>query len=174
MFSSLDSDRPVIDDGDAAEWINAQQFGCAKIHPGGWPARRHLVGTLRLMPGTAIVRVPDELSLNTISPSRSATATIAAAFESADTLQDRTICITGAGLLGLTASAMARSRGAAAVIMCELHEERRVRAKQFGATHCVAPDELSSVLKEVIGGHGVDVALEVSGPLRPFIRFGHT
>ena len=54
-----------------------------------------------LVPGTTIVRVPDELSLKTVSPASCATATIAAALEAAGTLQDRVICITGAGLLGL-------------------------------------------------------------------------
>ncbi len=133
-----------------------------------------------LMPGTAIVRVPDDLSLNTISPASCATATIAAAFESADTVQDRTICIAGAGLLGLTASAMARSRGASAVIVCDPYEERRARAKLFGATHCVTPEELASVLKEVTGGRGADVAIEVSGApsaflsLWPNLRLGGT
>ena len=133
-----------------------------------------------LMPGTAIVKVPESLSLNTISPSGCATATIAAALEPFDTLQNRTVCITGAGLLGLTASAMARSVGAAAVIVCDLHEERRTRAKQFGATHCVTPDALSSVLNDVTGGHGADVGLEVSGApaafhsLWPHLRMGGT
>lgn len=133
-----------------------------------------------LMPGTAIVRVPDNLSLNTISPSGCATATIAAALEPVQTLRNRTLCITGAGLLGLTASAMACSNGASAVIVCDLYEERRSRASQFGATHCVAPDELSSVVHEVTGGMGVDVALEVSGApaafhsLWPCLRLGGT
>ena len=133
-----------------------------------------------LMPGTAIVKVPDDLSLNIISPSSCATATIVAALESAGTIRNRTLCITGAGLLGLTASAMARSQGAAAVVVCDLHAERRARARQFGATQWVAPEELSDVLNEVTGSHGVDVALEVSGApaafhsLWPHLRLGGT
>ncbi len=133
-----------------------------------------------LVPGTAIVRVPDDLSLNTISPSSCATATIAAALESVDTLHDRIVCIAGAGLLGLTASAMARSRGAAAVVVCDLHEQRRLLAQSFGATHTVTPDELSPLLKQLTNGRGVDVALEVSGApaafhsLWPQLRLGGT
>ncbi len=133
-----------------------------------------------LMPGTAIVGIPEDLSLNTISPSSCATATIVAAFESAGPIQNRNVCITGAGLLGLTASAMARSRGAAAVVVCDLHAERRARAVQFGATHCVTPAEMTSVLREISEGHGVDVALEVSGApaafhsLWPNLRLGAT
>jgi alcohol dehydrogenase len=93
-------------------------------------------------------------------------------------LKNRTICITGAGLLGLTASAMACSRGAAAVIVCDVHEERRVRARLFGATHCVTPEQLPTVLEEVTGGHDADVGLEVSGApaafqtLWPNLRLG--
>lgn len=133
-----------------------------------------------LMPGTAIVCVPDEVSLNTISPASCATATIAAALETIDTLQDRVVCIAGAGLLGLTASAMSRHRGAAAVVVCDLHEERRTLAKEFGATHCVRPNEIDDVLNNVTGSHGVDVALELSGSpdafhsLWPQLRLGGT
>lgn len=133
-----------------------------------------------LMPGTAIVRVPTVLSLNTISPASCATATIAAALETIDTLQDRVVCIAGAGLLGLTASAMARHQGAAAVVVCDLHEHRRTLAQEFGATHCVTPNELDDVVKEVTGSHGIDVALELSGSpnafhsLWPQLRLGGT
>ena len=133
-----------------------------------------------LMPGTAIVRVPDELSLDTVSPASCATATIAAALETVDTLQDRVVCIAGAGLLGLTASAMSRHRGAAAVVVCDLHEQRRTLAKDFGATHCVAQNELEKVLDELTSSHGFDVALELSGSpgafysLWPRLRLGGT
>ena len=159
--------------------LRSVKYGHEAFRP-GYELLGGLAEHCLLMPGTAIVQVPDEMSLNVISPCGCATATIAAALESIDTMQDRTICITGAGLLGLTASAMARSRGAAAVIVCDLHEERRARAKQFGATHCVTPDELSSVLKDETGGHGADVALEVSGApaafhtLWPHLRLGGT
>lgn len=116
-----------------------------------------------LVPGTTIVRVPDELSLKTVSPASCATATIAAALEAAGTLQHRVICITGAGLLGLTASAMARVRGAAAVIVCDLNSERRALAAEFGATHTVAPADLGGLLKKLTTERGVDVAFELSG-----------
>lgn len=131
-----------------------------------------------LLPGTAIVRVPPDVPLNTISPCSCATATIAAALEPVDTLHDRVVCIAGAGLLGLTASGMARSRGAAAVIVCDLHEQRRALARDFGATHCVTPENLASVLHDVTSGHGADVALELSGApaafqaLWPQVRMG--
>jgi len=131
-----------------------------------------------LMPGTTIVRLPETLSLNTVSPVGCATATIAAALEPIDTLQNRTVCIAGAGLLGLTAAAMARERGAHAVIVCDPHEERRARAFKFGATHCIIPDQLGSVLNEVTGGFGADVGLELSGSpaafraLWPGLRLG--
>ncbi len=133
-----------------------------------------------VVPGTTIVCVPNELSLKTVSPASCATATIAAAFESAGTLQGRVVCITGAGLLGLTASAMARLRGAGAVVVCDLNEERRALAGEFGATHCVAPHELKGVLKKVTAEHGVDVAFELSGSpsafhsIWPHLRLGGT
>jgi alcohol dehydrogenase len=147
--------------------VRSVKYGHESFRP-GYELLGGLAEHCLLMPGTAIVRVPEELSLNTVSPASCATATIAAALEMVDTLQDRVICIAGAGLLGLTASAMSRHRGAAAVVVCDLHEQRRALAKEFGATHCVTPSELESVLNEVTGSHGVDVALELSGSPNAF------
>jgi alcohol dehydrogenase len=75
---------------------------------------------------------------------------------------------------------MSHHRGAAAVVVCDLHEQRRTFAKDFGATHCVTPNEVDDVLKIVTGSRGVDVALELSGSpdafhsLWPRLRLGGT
>jgi alcohol dehydrogenase len=103
------------------------------------------------------------LSLSAVCPASCATATIAAALEAAGDLRGQAICITGAGLLGLTAAAMARWMGAAEVIVCEVHEHRRQLAAHFGATRCCGPTELAETVREATGGMGVDAAVEVSG-----------
>ncbi|MEY3458457.1 MAG: L-threonine 3-dehydrogenase [Planctomycetota bacterium] len=131
-----------------------------------------------LTPGTAIVRAPDAVSLNVISPASCATATIAAAMESAGEVAGRVVCITGGGLLGLTASAMCCERGALAVVLCDVNAERRERAVRFGASHTASPESLGEVLREASGGKGADVAIEVSGApaafqtLWPLLRIG--
>lgn len=118
--------------------------------------------------GTAIVRVPETLSLNTINPSGCATATIASALESAGEIRGRVICIAGAGLLGLTAAAMCHARAADAVIVCDVQPARLAWARRFGATHCVHPDELSAMVRDLTKNQGADVALEVSGAPQAF------
>ena len=130
--------------------------------------------------GTAVVKVPQKLSLSTVCPASCATATIAAALEVAGSLQGQAICITGAGLLGLTTAAMARWSGAAEVIVCEVHEHRRLLARQFGATRVCGPHELAETVREATGGMGVDTAVEVSGApaafecIWPVLRLGAT
>ena len=88
----------------------AVKYGHEAFQPG-----RELLGGLAehclLVPGTAIVKLPDEIPLATACPASCATATIVAALEAAGDVRDRTVCVLGAGLLGLTASAMARAHG---------------------------------------------------------------
>ena len=131
-----------------------------------------------LTPGTAIAKAPASVSLNTISPASCATSTIAAAMEAAGDVKDLVVCITGGGLLGLTAAAMSSLQRAATVVLCDVNPERRSRAAAFGATHTAAPEELPDLLKQLSGGKGADVAIEVSGApsafqtLWPLLRIG--
>lgn len=135
-------------------------------------ARRELTGGLAefclLAPGTAIVRLPEGLPLEVACPANCATATVAAALAAAGPIADRTVGILGAGMLGLTACAMAHLRGAAAVIAVEPSAARREQALRFGATHAIAPDELLATAAHVSGGQGLDVVLELSGASAAF------
>lgn len=115
-----------------------------------------------LLPGTACYRVPDELSDTEAAPANCAIATAAAVLRG-NRLEGRTVLVFGAGALGLTACAMARSAGATAVIVSEPEPTRRERALAFGATHAFAPDELPTALGGVTAGRGADLALELAG-----------
>lgn len=146
--------------------------------------RRALTGGLAehclLAPGTAIVRLPDDLPLEVACPASCATATIAAAIEASGEINGRTFCILGAGLLGLTAAVMARSLNAAAVIVVETQPQRREMAMSFGATHAIAPEQLAATAKETTSGYGVDAVLELTGSATacdaamPLVRLGGT
>ncbi|MEO2032425.1 MAG: zinc-binding dehydrogenase, partial [Planctomycetaceae bacterium] len=70
----------------------------------------------------------------------------------------RTIVIHGAGMLGLTAAAMARSHGAAHVIVTDIDDGRARRAAAFGAT-----DTSLDGLSELTDGRGADIVLDMSG-----------
>ncbi len=123
-----------------------------------------------LAAGTAIVRVPHSLSDEVACPANCATATVAATMRVAGGCRGRIVCIQGAGMLGLTAAAMANRLGAAQVMVTDIDPERLDRARQFGATDTVLVGEdeqlwISRVV-ELTHGRGVDLALELSGSAR--------
>lgn len=106
-----------------------------------------------LLPGTTIVGVPADVPDVVASPASCATATVAACLRAGGDLHGRRVLVTGAGMLGVTAVAMATQAGAS-VVAVDPDPARRERATRFGAAE-VAPDA---------GGLGdVDVAVELSG-----------
>jgi threonine dehydrogenase-like Zn-dependent dehydrogenase len=129
-----------------------------------------------------VLRVPDELPDEVACPANCATATVAAALRAGGECHDAVVLIQGAGMLGLTAAAMARFRGAREVIVADPDADRIALAEQFGATRAVhlASDDhdLMDVVAEATSGHGVDVAWELSGsPVAieaglPLVRIG--
>jgi len=145
----------------------AVKYGHEAFQPG-----RELLGGLAehclLVPGTAIVRLPDEIPLAAACPASCATATIVAALEAAGNLQARTVCVLGAGLLGLTACAMARTLGAREVICVDVNAERAARALGFGSTQAIAPDQMPAKITAATEGQGVDVVVELSGAPQAF------
>ena len=118
-----------------------------------------------LAPGTGIMRLSEDLPDSVACSANCATATIAAAFRLSQGCHNQTILIQGAGLLGLTACAMARELGASEIICCDVNETRVKRAEQFGATQvCLADKEaLIEIVNSLTAGRGVDLILEVSG-----------
>ena len=134
---------------------------------GRWLLNGGLSEYCHLAAGTAIARVPESIPDEVVAPASCATATVAAALRCAGNLRGASVLVLGAGALGLTACAMARSRGAAEVIASDVDPRRRKLAARFGATRCApgADDtgELGECVKEATAGRGVDVALELSG-----------
>ncbi len=120
-----------------------------------------------LAPGTAIVPLPDGLDDHVAAPASCATATVAAVIRVAGGCRDDVVLVQGAGMLGVTACAMARWLGAREVIACDVDERRLATATEFGATRTAVVEgdvgELARVVDEITGGRGVDVALELSG-----------
>lgn len=134
---------------------------------------RELTGGLAeyclLAKGTAIVRLPDDLPDAVVCPTSCATATVSAALRVAGDIRERNVLVQGAGLLGLTACAQARSLGAAEVICCDLQRARLDRAMEFGATRVATPGELADTVRGATVGYGVDVALEITGAPAAFV-----
>lgn len=106
-----------------------------------------------LAPGTATTVVPGAVPDLVAAPASCATATVAAVLDAAGRLGpgDR-VLVTGAGMLGVTAVAMA-ARAGAEVVAADPYADRRERALRFGATAAV----------EIPDAAAFDVALELSG-----------
>jgi putative phosphonate catabolism associated alcohol dehydrogenase len=106
-----------------------------------------------VLPGTAVVAVPPEVPGEVAGPASCATATAAAAVAAAGPLRGRRVLVTGAGMLGLTATAMAAVAGAR-VVALDPDPARRGQALAFGA---------SEVGDVSAGPEPVDVAMDFSG-----------
>lgn len=140
-----------------------------------WQLSGGFASHVHVRAGTAIVRVPDSVSAELAAPASCGTATAWAALEKAEQVvrfEGATVLISGAGLIGLTATAMARERGAR-VIVSDPDESRRELAERFGAAATIDPtsgtpfaESLAIALAEIAAHDGVDVAIEASGSSR--------
>ncbi|VEI02667.1 L-threonine 3-dehydrogenase [Acidipropionibacterium jensenii] len=73
-----------------------------------------------------------------------------------------TVVVIGGGPIGLLHTQLALAGGAARVILCDRHEERRAVARGLGATG-VAPEELADRVADLTGGWGADVVVVAIG-----------
>ena len=76
-----------------------------------------------------------------------------------------TVAVFGAGPIGLTATALAATAGAATVIALDISPSRLERAREMGATEVLNPTglDLNEVLLEATCGRGVDLVVEAAG-----------
>ncbi len=121
-----------------------------------------------IMPGTGILRLPDDLSDEKATPLKCGVATMISITEAADIGLGDTVVVQGLGLLGLYGCAIAKARGARQVIGLDTVTTRLDMAKKFGADHVF---DISSMDEETLVGRvraicppdGADVGLEVCG-----------
>lgn len=136
------------------------KYGHERIAP-----HRELTGGFashaQLRAGTAIVRVPENLPAAVLAPASCATATAWAAVRSGARGRDLAgarVRVHGAGLVGLSAAGIARSRGAAVEVL-DPDERRRALAVRFGAE----PAGLGGVEPDIVieaSGHAVAAAID--------------
>ncbi|WP_435009464.1 zinc-binding dehydrogenase [Tundrisphaera lichenicola] len=153
------------------------KYGHEPLRPGG-ELTGGLAGHCVLASGTSLYRVPESLSDASACPANCAGATVGAAIEAAGPLLGRRVLVMGSGMLGVTAAAWARAIGAERVIACDLDPARLDLASTFGATDPASFDRVSEVVLGATNGHGVDVAIELTGSpdsfetVLPLIRMG--
>ncbi len=131
------------------------------------PLSGGLAECCHLRAGTPIIKLGDVLSDLEACPASCATATVAAALRVSGDVRGKSVMIFGAGMLGLTAAAMACVQGAESVIICDLNPQRLRQALKFGASHTLPwsndRESLVSAVRGMAGADGVDVVFEMSG-----------
>ncbi|SFR91733.1 putative phosphonate catabolism associated alcohol dehydrogenase [Agromyces sp. CF514] len=156
------------------------KYGHERVHR-GWELSGGFATHVQLRAGTAIVRISEDVPAVVAAPASCATATAVAALAAASDrvdLDGAVVLVTGGGMLGLTAAALALDAGAT-VIVSEPDADRRAFARRLGAlsadprARADGTERLESVLAAALGGTGegggagdareVLVAIEASG-----------
>ncbi|UOQ56835.1 alcohol dehydrogenase catalytic domain-containing protein [Leucobacter allii] len=177
------ADAAPLAPGDRVVWSIAAHCGacarcrrgmpqkCLTLHKYGharfvadWPLSGGFATHVQLLAGTPVVRVGEALPAAVLAPAGCGTATAYAALAAAErglrggagALADGEVLVTGAGLIGLTASAMAAERGAR-VTVSDPDPERRALASRFGAARTLDPR------RDAVPPAVFDAVIEVSG-----------
>jgi threonine dehydrogenase-like Zn-dependent dehydrogenase len=113
-----------------------------------------------------LYKVPESLADKAVAPLNCALAQVLFALR--DVRLGDTVVIQGAGGLGINAAAVARTAGAAEVIVIDLITERLDVAADFGATRCIdasgiSAAEVGELVRSYTDGVGADWVLEVVG-----------
>ena len=121
-----------------------------------------------IVPGTGILKLPDELSDEEATPLNCGVATMVCVTEAADIGMGDTVVVQGLGLLGLYGCAMAKARGARLVVGLDAVPERLSTARRFGADICfdvrgADGQELVDKIRNLCRPDGADVIIEVCG-----------
>jgi len=123
---------------------------------------------IQLKAGTAIYHIPDAIQDAEAVPINCALATVINGLETIGTYPGETTIIHGAGMLGIYAACYLREQGYDIVAIVDKNPHRLQMAEQLGATHILNADitsaeDITTILKEITNGRGIDLAVEVSG-----------
>ncbi len=133
-----------------------RKYGHHRIEP-EWQLNGGLAEYCHLVCGTSIVVIDRQLADEVVCPASCATATVASAIRAAGRISGARVLVLGAGMLGLTASAMSRSMGAQSVSVCDINEDRLQLAKRFGSDTTMRFEQLEGQF---------DIVFEMSGTRR--------
>lgn len=121
-----------------------------------------------VVPGTGILKLPDELSDEEATPLNCGVATMISVTEATQIEMGDVVAIQGLGLLGLYGCAMAKTRGARRVIGLDSVKDRLDAALEFGADMVIdisskSEDEVIDEVRSLAPPDGVDAVIEVCG-----------
>lgn len=118
-----------------------------------------------LRPHTPIVKISPAIPDPVASIINCAVATVSGAIRLAGEIRGKRVIVSGVGMLGIIACSMCQTQGAEAVIALDHNETRLEKAKSFGSTVQLKPDDqLNTLLSSIYGKKKpVDLVLEFSG-----------
>ncbi|GGD62210.1 alcohol dehydrogenase catalytic domain-containing protein [Microbacterium murale] len=138
------------------------KYGHERIGP-RWELTGGFASHVHLRAGTTIVRVPEALPAAVLAPASCATATAWAAVArgaAGRSLEGTRVLVYGAGLVGLSAAAIAADEGADVTVV-DPAPSRRAFAERFGATSAVKATAPVDIVIEA-SGHAVADAIAVA------------
>jgi alcohol dehydrogenase len=114
---------------------------------------------------TPIVKLNENIPVKIAAIINCAVATVSGAMRLAGDLQHKNILVSGTGMLGLVACAMAKTSGAQQVIAVDIDDARLEMAQKFGADICVRADtDYADELTKHFGKtNTIDIVIEISG-----------
>ncbi|KDA06998.1 alcohol dehydrogenase [Microbacterium sp. CH12i] len=139
------------------------KYGHERIGP-RWELTGGFATHVHLRAGTAIVRVPEALPAAVLAPASCATATAWAAVtrgSAGRSLEGIRVLVYGAGLVGLSAAAIAADDGAEVTIV-DPSAARRTFAERFGATALMESAGPADLVIEA-SGHAVAESIAAAG-----------
>ena len=122
-----------------------------------------------LRPGSNIFKIPDDLSTESVIGAGCALITAIHGVERTGIDWQDTVVVQGAGPVGISALAVAKSAGASKVIVLGAPAPRLEMARRFGADEVINIDSVKTqvdriqAVRELTGGHGADAVLECVG-----------
>ncbi|MCI0746589.1 MAG: zinc-binding dehydrogenase [Verrucomicrobia subdivision 3 bacterium] len=176
--------------GDRVAWTSATSCGkcyfCAeKRQPTRCPHRRaygigyrcdqppHFLGGYAeyhyLRPGVNVFRLPDDLDTAFVVGAGCALVTAIHGIERTGIEWQDTVLVQGAGPVGISALAIAKTSGASKVIVIGGPASRLEMARRFGADHVIDIDKVREpaaridAVRGLTGGYGADAVLECVG-----------
>lgn len=116
---------------------------------------------------TPIIKLDESIPLPVVTIINCAVATVAGALRLAEDLNGKNVLISGTGMLGIIACAMAKAKGAANVIALDINPQRLELTRQFGADYTLIlptePQHLSAVAAEQLGNLPIHTMVDFSG-----------
>ncbi len=117
-----------------------------------------------LRKNTPVIKISENIPLPVAATINCAVATVAGSLRLAGNIAGKNVLVSGAGMLGIVACAMCRTKGANSVFALDINVERLNKTKLFGANKTSIPEALENSIADEYGSLKIfDVVLEYSG-----------